>query len=128
MVSAPSATHAPQTHITFTVAKVSQYMQSTGAKRDINPVTILILQRGDQCIPTGFVVKPHAAEVAKVPRKMPPGHKFAYGRLCRNRDSAMAQRPGPVGTDDDARGRSLRADKREFAWRGSIRKETFACA
>jgi len=34
---------------------------------------------------------------------------------------------GPVSADDDARGRSLRVDEREFAWRGSIRKETFAC-
>jgi hypothetical protein len=44
-------------------------------------------------------------------------------------EGAGPQRPaGPVGADDDARGRSLRADEREFAWRGSIRKETFACA
>jgi hypothetical protein len=35
---------------------------------------------------------------------------------------------GPVSADDDARGRSLRVDESEFAWRGSIRKETFACA
>ena len=44
-------------------------------------------------------------------------------------EGAGPQRPaGPVGADDDARGRSLRADEREFPWRGSIRKETFACA
>ena len=44
-------------------------------------------------------------------------------------EGAGPQRPtGPVGADDDARGRSLRADEREFAWRGSIRKDTFACA
>jgi hypothetical protein len=44
-------------------------------------------------------------------------------------EGASPQGPaGPVGADDDARGRSLRADEREFAWRGSIRKETFACA
>jgi hypothetical protein len=43
--------------------------------------------------------------------------------------SLCPQRPAePVGADNDARGRSLRADEREFAWRGSIRKETFACA
>jgi len=42
---------------------------------------------------------------------------------------AGPQRPtGPVGADDDARGHSLRADEREFAWRGSIRKDTFASA
>jgi hypothetical protein len=28
----------------------------------------------------------------------------------------------PVGADDDAGGRSLRAGKRELAWRGSLRK------
>jgi hypothetical protein len=40
-----------------------------------------------------------------------------------------SQRPtGPVGADDDARGHSLRADEREFAWRGSVRKDTFASA
>ena len=33
-----------------------------------------------------------------------------------------------VGADDDARGHGLRADEREFAGRGSIRKEAFACA
>ena len=44
-------------------------------------------------------------------------------------EGAGPQRPaGSVGADDDARGRSLRADEREFAWRGSFRKETFACA
>jgi hypothetical protein len=44
-------------------------------------------------------------------------------------EGAGPQRPaGPVGADDDARGRSLRVDEREFAWRGSFRKETFARA
>ena len=44
-------------------------------------------------------------------------------------EGAGPQRPaGPVGSDDDARGRSLRAHEREFAWRDSIRKETFAGA
>ncbi len=33
-----------------------------------------------------------------------------------------------VGADDDARGDSLRADEREFTWRSSIRKDTFAGA
>jgi hypothetical protein len=42
---------------------------------------------------------------------------------------AGPQRPtGPVGADDDARGHRLRAYEREFAWRGSIRKDTFASA
>src|SRR5215472_6005912 len=35
---------------------------------------------------------------------------------------------GPVRADDDARGHSLRADQREFAWRRSIRKDAFAGA
>ena len=44
-------------------------------------------------------------------------------------DGTGPQRPvGPIGADDDARGHSLRADEREIAWRGSIRKETFAGA
>src|SRR5262249_12668519 len=44
-------------------------------------------------------------------------------------EEAGPQRPaGPVGADDDARGHSLRADERELAWRGAIRKETFAFA
>jgi hypothetical protein len=44
-------------------------------------------------------------------------------------EGAGPQRPaGSVRADDDARGRSLRADEREFAGRGSIRKETFAGA
>ena len=42
---------------------------------------------------------------------------------------AGPQRPaGLVGADDDARAHSLRADEREFAWRGSLRKDTFAGA
>ena len=44
-------------------------------------------------------------------------------------EGAGPQRPaGSVGADDDARGHGLGADEREFARRGSIRKETFACA
>jgi hypothetical protein len=39
------------------------------------------------------------------------------------------QRPtGLVGADDDARGHSLGAEEREFAGRGSIRKDPFASA
>src|SRR5258708_29417551 len=34
----------------------------------------------------------------------------------------------PVAADDDARGHCLRTDEREFAWRGSLREETFPSA
>ena len=48
--------------------------------------------------------------------------------LRRRVEGAGPQRPaGPIGADDDARGRRLRADDREFAWRGRG-KEAFACA
>src|ERR1700733_10389724 len=57
------------------------------------------------------------------------------GRRCENNsrrrfaDGAGPQRTaGLVGADDDARGPGLRTDKREFAWRDCIRKETFASA
>jgi hypothetical protein len=44
-------------------------------------------------------------------------------------EGAGPQMPaGPVGADDDTRRRCLRADEREFAWRSSIRKKTFARA
>jgi len=53
----------------------------------------------------------------------------AVGLLPRVGVGAGAQRTVRlVGTDDDARAHSLRADEREFAWRSSIREETFAFA
>ena len=49
-------------------------------------------------------------------------------RRCFVEGAGPQRSAGPVSADDDARGRSLRVDEREFAWRGSIRKETFAGA
>ena len=56
-------------------------------------------------------------------------HDLNDGLLPRVGVGAGPQRPaGLVGADDDARAHSLRADEREFAWRGALRKDTLANA
>src|SRR5579872_1072069 len=59
----------------------------------------------------------------------PPGRIFSLCLALLLPIAAGPQRStGLVGADDDARGRNLRADQREFPWRGSFRKDAFASA
>jgi len=73
----------------------------------------------------------HWARLGQIPLRRSTGRVRRQSSAHTAASSKEPVRKGParpLGADDDARGRSLRADEREFAWRGSIRKETFAYA